>query len=509
MFRLPIPAGMVGAFATSFRDRPLSGAPSSSPADAGAAHALSLHLAGRLGEAAMAYRALLAANPYDAGILRLLSTATGQMGDPRSALAIVAKAIALDPGDGEGHRYRAHALGALGHPDAGNAHRRAAHAAPLSSDAANDLGSWLARQGDPKRATRWLRRAVAIEPNFSGALGNLGSALHETAAVRDALAFHTRALAVDPGNGLARNNRALALLLAGDWKRGWPEHEHVLGAQGGYPHRLSTPRWRGEPFPGRVLLIHDEIGYGDVFNFLRYVPLAKRGGGEVWLETRPGLQRLLAGYAGIDRVLERSSRPPPGHDLHVSIESLPGIFGSTPDAVPPPLPALLPPAGLAADWQARLGPRQAFRVGVVWAGNPDNAYDRQRSCALSDLSPLLDRPDLDIYALQKGANPAELASWTGRGLKADLGAHLTDFADTAAAISCLDAVVGVETAVTHLAGAMEKPTFLLLSNPPSWRWLLGRDDTPWYPTMRLYRQTSPGDWSEPIRRLTGDIAKPR
>jgi hypothetical protein len=254
--------------------------------------------------------------------------------------------------------------------------------------------------------------------------------------------------------------------------------------------------------------VHDEIGYGDVFNYLRYLPMARARVGRLLLEVKPGLERLLAGIDGVDALLTRGPSPPPAdYDLHVPLESLPHVFETTIDSVPPCGPPLRIGSSLRAEWRGELARLSGVRIGVVWAGNPASGLDRSRSCTLADLHPLASLEGIAWVSLQKDV-AVDARAQDGFGAPIlDLGTRFRDFADTAAAIAELDGVVAVETSVAHLAGLLDKPTFVLLSRWPAWRWLLERSDTPWYRSMTLFRQRDAGDWSAPVRELRDAISR--
>jgi hypothetical protein len=314
-----------------------------------------------------------------------------------------------------------------------------------------------------------------------------------------------RAIAIDAGSPQARLNLANARLALGQWRAAWPDHELRLILQDAYPHVLHTPRWTGAPVPASTLLVHDEIGYGDVFNHARYLPLARARVGRLILEVKPGLGRLFRGYPGTDQVVERQDAPTVlAHDFHVAIESLPGIFGTTPEDVPPEMPAPLPSEHVLARWRAAFPAQARLRVGLVWAGSVESGLDRSRSCRADDLAPLAMLAGIEWISLQRGAATAQLPDFPAP--LADIGSAVEDFADTSAVILQLDAVVTVDTAVAHLAGALGCPTLVMLSRWPAWRWLLARGDSPWYRSVELYRQRTAGAWSEPVSEIAARLA---
>ncbi len=429
--------------------------------------AFARHQAGALVEAISGYRRAIVLTPASGLAFRCLAHARSLGGDVAAGDREAARALALDPADGIAHLLRGYAAIRGGRRD-------------------------LARPS--------LQRAVALAPGTFDALNNLAAAPSLEEGPVETARWAGRALALQPSSPEARLNRANAWLALGRWRDAWADHELRLPLQGSYPHLLSGERWRGVQAPSARLLVHDEIGYGDVFNHLRYLPLARERVGRLLLEVKPGLARLLAGFPGVDAVLERGASPPSpaAYDLYVPIESLPGIFETTIDRVPIEEPGPRPPEAILSRWRGVLGRTSARRVGLVWAGNPGSGLDASRSCRLEDLAPLAELSGIEWISLQKGLAETQLQDGSFPAAVAPLGARLADFADTAAVLSELDAIVTVETAVAHLAGTLGCPTAILLSRWPAWRWLLDRDDSPWYRSVRLFRQRIAGDWSAPV-----------
>lgn len=386
-----------------------------------------------------------------------------------------------------------------------------------------------------ERAAEGFRRAVTLDPGHGGAWNNLGLMLRRLGRHRESLAAHARAIAVDPSGPRARFNAGMAHLTLGDFEAGWPLYE----ARSEIPSvarmaglRTGAPRWQGGPLGRTTLLVESEQGLGDTIQFIRYLPLLKSRPGveaaSITLACDQAMLRLLSGYPGVDRLLEKPGRRKPmprGHDHVVSLMSLPAIFETTLETVPAAVPYVTPHPGLIEQWARRIDAK-GFKVGVVWAGRPQHENDRNRSMSLEDLVPLGKVRSVTLFSLQKGPAEEALAK-PPKGLKmTPLGGLFADFADTAAAIANLDLVISVDTAVAHLAGAMGTPVWTLLPHVPDWRWMLDREDSPWYPTMRLFRQETPGDWSgvvaavakalraelrtgkKPARRATKRTAKP-
>lgn len=390
---------------------------------------------------------------------------------------------------------------ALGRPQAATGWaERAIAVDPLNAMAHALRGYSAIQELRPIEAARWLRRAIALAPNYFEPLNNLASAIEQISGPPDVVLWATRALCIRPDSPEARLTCANARLALGRWHDAWPDYELRLKLQHSYPHSLNKPRWAGNPLPNGTLLVHDEIGYGDVFNFLRYVPMARARVGRLIFEVKPGLRNLFDGFTGIDHVVERTDvpLPPSEYDCFIPIESLPGLFGATPQTVPTEnLIPSLPPA-LLDRWAIALRGTERMRVGIVWAGSPTSGLDRTRSCTLNDLSPLAAITGIDWVSLQHGPAASEVADGTFPAPLRGIGSSFANFSDTAAVIQQLDAVVTVDTAVAHLAGLLGRPTLVLLSRWPAWRWLLNRQDSPWYRTVKLFRQSRPGIWLEPV-----------
>jgi hypothetical protein len=366
-----------------------------------------------------------------------------------------------------------------------------------------NLGTALHRQQRYDEAVAAYAEALRRNPNHVNACTNLGVALAEQGRMRLALVLHDAALALAPGNAAVRCNRALALLAAGDLARGFAEYEWRWQVPGMLPHGVAGPCWQGEDPAGRTILVHDEGGYGDTLQFVRYVPLLAARGARVVLCVQPPLVRLLARLPGPAVVLARGTEPP-DYDLHCPMLSLPHGFSTTLESVPARVPYLPVDAAKAAAWRAKLA-GAGLRVGVVWAGasRPGmaamRAMDARRSLPAGALTALAGIAGVRFVSLQKDqVPPAQLDM-------ADPMPDCADFDDTAAVVAGLDLVIAVDTAVAHLAGALGRPVWLLSRYDACWRWLHGRRDNPWYPGLRLYRQTAPGEWAPVLRELAADL----
>ncbi len=272
------------------------------------------------------------------------------------------------------------------------------------------------------------------------------------------------------------------------------------------PRNIAQPQWNGESLDGKTILLHAEQGFGDTLQFIRYAPQVAKRGGSVIVECPIELSTILRGVEGINRIITKGDSWP-SYDVQSSIMSLPLIFGTTPDTIPSQPYLSVPPDRIAA-WRERLGnPDARHRVGIVWAGRPEHKNDRRRSMRLDQFAPLTEIKSANFFTLQKGPAAAQAATPPPGMSLIDFTSDLHDFVETAALITNLDLVICVDTSIAHLAGAIGKPVWLLLPHAPDWRWMLNRTDTPWYPTMRLFRQPSPGDWPAVMADVTRALAQ--
>lgn len=335
-------------------------------------------------------------------------------------------------------------------------------------------------------------RALAADPTSAEAWTNKGALLHARGELAEARGAFDRALAHHPDHVDARFNRGQVRLLTGDWTGGWADYEARLEKPAWrrrHPDFRPAQLWRGEPLTDAALFVCEEQGLGDTLQFVRYLPWVRKRCARVVLRCAASLVPLLAGPEGIDIEAAGSGggQGARAADRFVPLLSLPGIFGTTVSSVPASIPYLFADPQRQARWRERM-PGQGLRAGLVWAGNPGHGNDRHRSCPLESLVPLLEVAGVKWFGLQKGEGAEQVEGLPPTRRFVNLGPDLADFADTAAVVANLDLVVTVDTAVAHLAGAMGKPTWVLIPRVPDWRWLMDRADTPWYPTMRLFRR---------------------
>jgi len=449
-------------------------------------------------EAIEHFEAALAVCPDDAMLHCNRGIALYRSGQAEAAVEAFGRALALRLDFVEALHQRALAWAALERHDRAAADcRRALEIAPDAAEVWNSLGSALHRMECFDEARAALERAVGLDAGFAQAHYNLGNLLRNLGDCEGAIEAYDRAIALQADFADAHWNRATALLLAGRYREGWQgfgwrRKAHTVRRL--YPHALAGPRWDGGAIAGRRLLVHYEQGYGDSIQFWRFLPRLRACGARVILQERAALAPLVRSDWGVDRVIGNADEPVGAseYDLHVSLLDLPGLFDAGLNDVAGAVPYVRADGDRVRRMAKRI-PSSGCRVGIVWAGSARHENDRHRSCRLSWFLELARVPGVRLINLQKGPAEAELAGAEGLGVVA-LGPDLRDFADTAGAIASLDLVIGVDTAVVHLAGAMGRPVWTLLPFAPDWRWMLGRADSPWYPTMRLFRQPTWGDW---------------
>ena len=345
---------------------------------------------------------------------------------------------------------------------------------------------------------------LAARPGFAAAHGLKGVALAALNRHEEAIASYSKALSYDPNLASARFNRAFSELILGDYERGLADFEfRWTGSDTITPRRaFPKPQWKGEDLRGKTLFITAEQGFGDALNLCRYVPLAAERGANVVLETQGPLRDL---FAQLPAQVLTLGEPPPAFDLHCPVMSLPYAFGTRLGTIPSKVPYLRAPETHVAKWRERLGARERPRIGVAWSGNASQKNDRNRSMPLEALAPLRD-PGWSFVSLQKEIRTSDDAALAMGSPIRHFGDELADFRDTAALVEAVDIVVTVDSSVAHLAGAMGKPVWILLSFAADWRYPLDRDVSPWYPTSRIFRQESRGAWGPVIERVREELA---
>lgn len=389
--------------------------------------------------------------------------------------------------------------------------RHAIRLRPEMTGAYNNLGLALAELGNYVEAEAVYEHALRLDPNYAEAHVNLGNAFKEQGRLTEALACYDIALSLKPQSATARWNRSLALLQNGDFARGWSEYGSRHLRKGGTPARVfSQPSWDGSALDGRRVLVYSEQGLGDAVQFVRYAGLLKSAGAQVLFEAPSPLARLLSSCPLIDRLIIEGE-PLPEFDVHVSMMDLPRLFRTTLESIPSGIPYLFAEPDRVRRFGEQLASNAGFRVGIAWQGNPHHQWDRHRSVRLTEFEPLAAIEGVQLISLQRGPGVEQIDALTSRFALIELldrsAPDEQGVADAAAIIANVDLVITVDTAVAHIAGAMGRPTWVLLSTMVDWRWLLNRDDSPWYPTMRLFRQERRGDWPPVFERAAGELRR--
>ena len=466
-----------------------------------------LHLHNRLREAEPFYHRAVALDPGFKEAWINLGLAALTQGRSEEALSCQRQALRLDPDCADAHNNLGMAHYALGHvAEAESCFRAALRLRADHPNATLNLGSTRQILNDVEQAEALFRDALTLGADPARSKSNLALALIEQMRPEEAEMCCREALTLRPGNPEARANLAMALLMMGRMEEGWREYEArwEVEAMGGPVAALDRPRWTGQALNGETVLLYAEQGFGDTLQFCRYAPMVAAAGGRVVLVVPKALRRLMTTLDGVAEVLSEEDALVPAFDYHCPLLSLPAAFGTTLATVPGPR------SYLRADpsaWAGFLAGCPGAKVGLVWAGKSRTAQphaaaiDKRRSMRLADMVPLLSVPGCSFVSLQLGPPAAQLQALPDWAQLHDVSSRLTDWTNTAALIAGLDLVIAVDTAVVHLAGALGKPVWMLNRFDSCWRWLLHRDDTPWYPSLRQFRQTGRGDWDGVIRRV--------
>jgi tetratricopeptide (TPR) repeat protein len=467
----------------------------------------------RLEESMACHRRALALRPDYAQAHLNLGNALQFQGRYAEALACYERAAAIRPDDAEAFHKRGQVLLEQNHlAEAEASQARALALRPDHAEAHLLHGNALQLQGRFDLARESFRRAATLRPDYVEARINMGNALQGLGRYAEALASFRDAETIRPEDAAAHVNAAFMLLLMGEFSAGWREYEWRRRLPDMLVPDVAIPPWQGESLAGKSILLQCEQGLGDSLQFVRYAPMVQQRGARVVLACPQVLARLFAGVAGVDQVCV-SGDVLPACDFRTPLLSLPWHFDTTLATIPCAVPYLTPLADDAARWAERLRGYPGLKVGLVWAGNPRsdqphaNHVDRRRSMRLADFAPLADVAGVNFFSLQKGAPAAQAKQLPAGMMLTDFMDEVGDFADTAGLVANLDLVIGVDTSVIHLAGALGKPVWVLSRKDGCWRWLLDRDDSPWYPSLRLFRQSAFGDWTAVVAAVTSALAE--
>jgi len=466
-----------------------------------------LRAAGRLAEAARCFEQAAALDPHSPEAYSNLGNALRELGRGEQALEPLRRALRLRPDFPEAALNLAAALEEVGRlEEAVELLGRELERRPGFAEARVNLGNILGKQGRLEEAAEQLRQAVGQKPELAAAWNNLGAIYERSGRPREAVACYREAVRRRPDFAEAHLNLGMACLLTGRFQEGWREYEWRLKLRGGPEGRFRRPVWEGSSPEGLRILLTAEQGLGDAIQFVRYVPLLAGRGAVVYLECAWRLAPLLRSVRGLAGIVPAGSVPP-DFDVHLPLLSLPRVFGTDLGDIPAEVPYLEAPREGIERWRRWIRRRSAgLSVGLCWASNAQGKNAAARSMRLERLAPLGRIPGLTFFSLQRGPQAAEAAQPPGGMRLEDLEAEAEGILDTAAAIAGLDLVISVDTMVAHLAGALARPVWTLLPFAPDFRWMLERSDSPWYPTMRLFRQPAPGDWDAVIGEVARELS---
>jgi tetratricopeptide (TPR) repeat protein len=465
--------------------------------------------AGQLQRAAFIYEQTLYMVPAAPDLHHTLGLVYLEQSRTDPALFHIGRSIELDPHNSRYYRSMGDALSASGQlPLSILAYRKACAIDPGNTDARLNLGTVYHKLDAYDQARSTFQKILDQAPDHLRALNNLGKVYHDMGRLRRSLACYNRCITLQPHYAEARFNRAALLLAMGDYEHGWQEYEWRFkrsGAGNVYPHRLRSPRWQGDDYHGRRLLVHCEQGMGDTLQFIRYIPLAKERGGTLMLEAHPPLVPQLRSLSHVDEtVIFNPERPPViHHDLHIPLLSLPALFDTGADTIPATIPYIRIDPSEATPWLTYFK-KDHVNIGLVWASSDLNP---KRNLPVDRCGSWFQHPDLHFISLQKGGALGQLMNLESTASPStELGSRLKNFHDTAAVMSHLDLMISVDTAAAHLAGAMGIPLWVLLPFNADWRWPPFSRSSPWYPSARLFRQTCCGDWKNVIDNVAVALA---
>jgi tetratricopeptide (TPR) repeat protein len=496
--------------------------------------------AGNLQESGNEYKKILRDHPRNIDALRMLGGICYQLGDFDGAIRYIKKEIEITPSNADAY----HNLGIVFHSkgefdkaiscyqkaiqlnpnfynsyinlanilrdkgqfdEAMTFYQRAIELNPDIAEAYNSLGNLMKIKGMFEEAINCYQKALQINPVNPGILNNLGNVLYEKGCFDKALISYQNALELDPDSPYSHFHMSRVLLLTGNYKQGWKEYEWRWKTRDYVERDFSQPRWNGSDISGKTILINTEQGLGDAIQFIRYVPLVVQRGATIIVECQKELVSLFQNVEGVKQVIKVGEQLPP-FDVYCPLLSLPLKFDTTLETIPAEIPYIKVNPFSIQKWKDKVQDNSSkLKVGLVWAGSPTFKRSHLKECPLKMFSPLAHNEDITFFSLQKG-KATEQAKSSPDGMNLiDYTDEINDFSDTAAFIINLDLVISVDTAVVHLAGALGKPVWTLLPFVPDWRWMLNREDSPWYPTMRLFRQPFPGDWESVIDNVLRNL----
>lgn len=461
---------------------------------------------GNIGSAYKFLKNTVTLKPDHAEAHNNLGSVLQEQGRLDDAIASYQRAIGLKPDYAGAYYNIADAFKGKGRTeDAMSCYKKSISLDPNYAEAYNNYGVMLKEQGKLEEALSCYKKALELRTAYADAHSNLANVLHIKGELAEAVAGYDRAIEIMPNHIDAHFNRSLVLLLTEKFKEGWVDYEWRLRMKGHNTRDFELPMWDGPQIKGKNILVYAEQGFGDTIQFVRYLPMVKKLGGYVVFECHKELLRLLNNCEGFDEIKDRNSYSEIVFDVQAPLLSLPRIFNTTLNTIPASGPYIKPDLTYSSKWREKFNENNNYKIGIVWAGSPTFRNDRYRSCSLSDFAPLASIKGITFYSLQKGPASLEISN-SPDGMKIiDLQNELNDFADTAAIIDNLDLIISVDTAMAHLAGAIGKTVWVLLPVSPDWRWFLNTNDSPWYPSMRLFRQTLLNDWKGVFKQMRNEL----
>jgi tetratricopeptide (TPR) repeat protein len=463
---------------------------------------LSFHEQGKFDEAITYFQKALQLHPDYTLAMNNLGLTLHEKGEHDEAIQTFQEVITREPDDA----YAYYNLGIVfmkqqQHDKAIEAFQTTIKKDPNFENAYYNMGIAFSEKGQLDNAIHLYQQTLRVNPSRPDVYNNLAIAYEEKGDIGNAIPYFKKAVELTPEDAEIHWNLSLALLLSGDLLNGWKEYQWRFGINDFRKNLFLRPLWNGSDITGKTLLIHSEQGFGDTLQFIRYASLVAERGAKVIVQCPRELVSLLRSVEGIWTVIAFGEELPE-FDVHCPLLSLPFIFGTTIETVPSKIPYIIADPLSVQRWEGELlNDKERIKIGLVWAGGAKNKNDKHRSLLLTEFTSLAGFEDIIFYSLQKG-DAAIQTSTVPEGMRLiDYTEELEDFSDTAALIQNIDLIISVDTAVAHLAGALGKPVWTLLPFVPDWRWMLNREDTPWYPTMRLFRQPSPGNWESVMQKL--------
>jgi tetratricopeptide (TPR) repeat protein len=464
----------------------------------------------RVGEALNAFEVAIRLQPHYASALTNAAFAYARLNYPERAIPLLEKAIKLEPNFAEAHHHMGYVLMNLRRLDEAEAELRLAMSLqPENAGYVNTFGLLREAQHHAEEATSLFLRALTMQPDLAHAWNNLGT-IHAAVwgNLEKSLECFDRVLAFKPHFSFARHHRGMVELTLGDFARGWENYEFRPTQQDKPPERFRRPLWRGEPLGGKTILLHAEQGLGDTLQCIRYAHHIKKRGATVVAVVQKALVKLVSRTPGIDTLLAEGVDLPP-HDFQVPLLSIPRVLGIPPNESP----YLFPDEELVTFWKQRLSQIAGFKIGIAWQGDSTFKYDWLRSIPLAEFAPLTKVPNCHLINLQKFEGIEQIATNCHHvpviELEPQIDTTRGPFMDTAAIMKSLDLVITSDTSIAHLAGGLGVPVWVAIAYAPDWRWMVNRDDSPWYPTLRIFRQSEIRRWDNVFTRMASEIQQKR